>query len=772
MKTVYIILIVPFLWMGCSLPETGQNKTAYDCVDPFIGTGGHGHTFPGATVPYGMVQLSPDTRTMGWDGCSGYHYSDSSIIGFSHTHLSGTGIGDYGDILFMPFAGEIKTDAGDENNPDTGYRSRFSHGDEKATPGYYAVKLGDYGIDVELTASERAGFHRYRYSRDEQAGVIIDLTHTIHGHRNPLNEIRIVSDTEIEGVKITNGWATDHHVYFHTIFSKPFTCKLIDNGEEVPGNPGKAASQNVKAVLLFDMHAGDELLAKTGISAVDCEGAKNNLAKEIDHWDFDTVVRDAKKQWENQLNKIQVEGGSDDHRKIFYTALYHCSISPNIFTDADGRYRGMDGQIHTADGFTNYTVFSLWDTFRAFHPLLTIIDPERDNEFIRSLLSKYREGGILPKWELAANYTGTMIGYHAVSVIADAYMKGIRDYDVDEAFRACIATSRYDTIGILFPSDNVKSKLMPVARKYYNELGYIPADLGSRSVSEGLEYAYSDWCIAQMAKELGESDICRTYLERALNYRSYFDSASGFMRGKTSDGNWEMPFNPRSAGRSYTEGNAWQWSWYVPQDVSGFIELTGGHERFERKLDSLFAVPSYIEGEARITDATGLIGQYAHGNEPSHHISHLYNFLGNAWKTQQLVDSILYSLYFNDPDGLSGNEDCGQMSAWYILNAMGFYSFCPGSPEYSIGRPVFDRVTLNLPNGKTFVIEARNNSRNNKFIQSAELNGKALNKPWFNHADIMQGGKLTLVMDHAPNYDWGGQTEAVPSLAEQIEHLH
>ncbi|MDR1937565.1 MAG: GH92 family glycosyl hydrolase, partial [Tannerellaceae bacterium] len=574
--------------------QTGHDKeVAYGYVDPFIGTGGHGHTFPGATIPYGMVQLSPDTRTLGWDGCSGYHYSDSSIIGFSHTHLSGTGIGDYGDILFMPFQGDIKTEAGDEQNPDTGYRSRFTHKEEKAAPGYYAVKLADYGIDVELTASTRAGFHRYTFSKGGTSGVIIDLSHTIHGHRNPLNEIHLISDTEVAGIKITNGWSTNHQVYFYARFSKPFSCELIDTG---------------KAVLLFDTNAGDELLAKVGISAVDTDGAKNNLDTEIGDWDFDRVANEAKSQWIDQLNRITVEGGSEDLKKIFYTALYHCSISPNIFSDADHRYRGVDMKIHQAEGFTNYTVFSLWDTFRAFHPLLTIIDPVRDNEFIRSLLSKYEEGGILPKWELAANYTGSMIGYHAVSVIVDAYMKGIRDFDVEKAYRACIETSLYDTTGIFFPSQVVKDKLMPIARKYYNELGYIPADLTIKSVSEGLEYAYCDWCISQMAKERNDTAVYEAYIKRAMNYRNYFDSTGGFMRGKKADGSWETPFNPRSPGRSYVEGNAWQWNWYVPQDVYGYIELMGGKEAFSRKLDSLFAVPSYIEGERRIADATGLIG--------------------------------------------------------------------------------------------------------------------------------------------------------------------
>ena len=730
-------------------------ETAYNYVDPFIGTGAHGHTFPGATIPYGMVQLSPDTRTLGWDACSGYHYSDSSIIGFSHTHLSGTGIGDYGDILFMPFSGDIKLMAGDVNDPDTGYRSRFQHKNEKATPGYYSVKLDDYDIDVELTTSTRAGFHRYTFNKGGQSGVIIDLTHTIHGHRNPLNEIRIISDTEIAGAKVTDGWATNHHVYFHAKFNKPFTYKLIDTGEEVSGVK-TIASKNAKAVLLFDMKPGEKLMAKVGISSVDIDGAKNNLETEIKDWNFNRVVSDAKKLWIEQLNKIQIEGGTEDDITIFYTALYHCSMSPYVFTDVDNRYRGLDQKIYTADeGFTNYTVFSLWDTFRAFNPLLTIIDPERVNDFVRALLCRYDEGGILPKWELGGNYTGSMIGYHAVSMIVDAYMKGIRDYDVDKAYKACIATSLYDTTNIIFPSLVVKEKLMPDARKYYNELDFIPADLTIKSVSEQLEYAYCDWCIAQLAKDRNDAAVYEVYSQRAMKYKNIFDHSTGFMRGRFSDGSWETPFRPRAPGRSYVEGNAWQWNWFVPHDIYGYVELMGGTDIFINKLDSLFSIPSYIPGERRMADATGLIGQYAHGNEPSHHVTHLYNYLGQPWKTQQLVDSVLYSLYFNDPEGLSGNEDCGQMSAWYVLNAMGFYSFCPGEPEYSIGRPIFDKATINLSNGKKFVIEAKNNSKSAKYIQSATLNGKPLNRPWFLHTDIVQGGTLVLEMGGNPNSGWG-----------------
>jgi predicted alpha-1,2-mannosidase len=754
-KFELIFYVVLNLFQLSCLTQTEKiDGDPYNSVDPFIGTGGHGHTFPGATLPYGMVQLSPDTRTLGWDGCSGYHYSDSSIIGFSHTHLSGTGIGDFGDVLFMPFHGEMKINAGDEKDPDSGYRSRFSHEDEKAIPGYYSVKLKDNDIDVELTTTERVGFHRYTYNKNEPAGVIIDLAHTIHGHQNRLNEIDILSNSEIQGAKITSGWATNHHVYFYAHFNKPFTCKLYSDDEYIP-NSENVKSQNTKAVLFFDVQPGEQILVKVGISSVDVEGAKKNAIAEIDHWNFNEVINSARDKWKKQLNKIQVEGGTGDDRKIFYTALYHCSVGPYLFMDVDRRYRGMDQKIHTADDFTKYTVFSLWDTFRAFHPLLTIIDPELDNQIIRSMLSTYLEGGILPKWELAANYTGSMIGYHAVSVIADAYMKGIRNYDVDLAYKACIASSLYDTTGILFPSEVVKSKLMPDARKYYNELDYIPADLAVKSVSEALEYAYNDWCISQMAKDRGDIHDYNVYSRRAKSYKKYFDAETGFMRAKLSDGSWKTPFNPRSSSSEYVEGNAWQWNWFVPHDIDGYIELMGGKEIFKKKLDSLFSVPSYIPGERKITDATGLIGQYAHGNEPSHHISHIYNYLGEPWKTQHLVDSIIFLFYRNNTDGLSGNEDCGQMSAWYILNAMGFYSFCPGSNEYSIGRPIFDKVTINLPDKEKFVINVKNNSKKNKYIKTVRLNQDYIHKPWITHADILKGGELVFEMSPIPNYDWG-----------------
>ncbi len=736
---------------SCSLPaEAGDNS---EHVNVFIGTGGHGHTFPGATTPHGMVQLSPDTRTLGWDACGGYHYSDKSILGFSHTHLSGTGIGDLGDILFMPFVGEAHTKPGSEDDPDSGYRCRFSHDDEHAEPGYYRVHLADYGIDAELTAAPRAGFHRYAYPEGKQARLVIDLAHTIHGHRNPITELRVINDREIEGLKRTRGWAQNHHVYFHAKFNRPFKCTLYENGKELSGKWAVAAG-NTQAVLDFAEAQGGPLLAKVGISAVDYEGARNNLEAEIPDWDFDRVRQAAKAAWEVQLNKIDVAGGSDDERTIFYTALYHTAISPNLFCDFDGRYRGIDQRVHVAEDGPMYTVFSLWDTFRAFHPLQTIVAPELNEAFIRTLLTHYDQGGMLPKWELAGNYTGTMIGYHAVPVIVDAYRKGSRSFDIEKAYRAAVDSSRYREGGFLYPSEMVREKLNPRGKHFNATLGYIPSDLENESVSKALEFAYNDWCIAVFAEELGKTEDARAFRELSRRYQKYYDPQTGFMRGRNQDGSWKTPFNPKFSEHrrdDYTEGNAWQWTWFAPHDVPGLVELMGGRDPFAAKLDQLFAEDSTIEGENSSADITGLIGQYAHGNEPSHHITHLYNYVGQPWKTQELVHEILTTLYFNDPNGLSGNEDCGQMSAWYLLNAMGFYSFCPGDPSYSLGRPVFDEVTIHVDEGKTFTIRATNNSGENKYVQSARLNGEELSTPFFAHSQLAEGGLLEVTMGSTPN---------------------
>lgn len=736
-----------------SCAEQDLPKEYTDSVNVFIGTGGHGHTFPGATLPHGMVQLSPDTRLFGWDACSGYYYDDTSIMGFTHTHLSGTGIGDYGDILFMPVVGEKPLIAGTAENPDEGYRSRFSHEQESARPGYYQVLLQDDSINVELTATLRAGLHRYTYPKASDARLIVDMEPTIHGHQHPVTQIRVVNDSTIAGMKYTVGWAKRHYVYFYAVFSSPFDYKLY-SGTEYQSDSTSVTVNTAKAVMSFrNLPADGRVLAKVGISSVDEEGARLNVEAEIPNWDFEGVMKQANTTWNEALGKIDIETSDNDSRTVFYTSLYHAFIQPSLASDVDGRYRTMGHEIKQDASYTNYTVFSLWDTFRAAHPLYTIVTPEQNQAFIRSLLRKYDEGGILPKWELASNETGTMIGYHAVSVIADAMMKKQCDFDVKKALEACIRSSVYDTTGVTPMMDRqiLNGKLMPVSIKYKNELGYIPCDKVGGSVSQGLEFAYNDWLIAQMMKEHNRKDLYDKYMELSRNYRNYFDPETKLMRGRLSDGSWITPFDPASVQRpsNYVEGNAWQWAWFVPQDVEGLMELVGGQKSFEAHLDTLFTTSSELTGDPNAAaDVTGMIGQYAHGNEPSHHIPYLYNYAGAPRKTQALVDHILRTLYHNDPNGLSGNEDVGQMSAWYALSAMGFYSFCPGRPVYEIGRPIFDKVTIHLSNGKDFVIQVKNNSVENKYIRSMKLNGEDLAEPRFSHFDLMKGGELIFEMEN------------------------
>ena len=736
-----------------SCAEQDLPKEYTDSVNVFIGTGGHGHTFPGATLPHGMVQLSPDTRLLGWDACSGYYYDDTSIMGFTHTHLSGTGIGDYGDILFMPVVGEKPLIAGTAENPDEGYRSRFSHEQESARPGYYQVLLQDDSINVELTATLRAGLHRYTYPKASDARLIVDMEPTIHGHQHPVTQIRVVNDSTIAGMKYTVGWAKRHYVYFYAVFSSPFDYKLY-SGTEYQSDSTSVTVNTAKAVISFrNLPADGRVLAKVGISSVDEEGARLNVEAEIPNWDFEGVMKQANTVWNEALGKIDIETSDNDSRTVFYTSLYHAFIQPSLASDVDGRYRTMGHEIKQDASYTNYTVFSLWDTFRAAHPLYTIVTPEQNQAFIRSLLRKYDEGGILPKWELASNETGTMIGYHAVSVIADAMMKKQCDFDVKKALEACIRSSVYDTTGVtpMMERQILNGKLMPVSIKYKNELGYIPCDKVGGSVSQGLEFAYNDWLIAQMMKEHNRKDLYDKYMELSRNYRNYFDPETKLMRGRLSDGSWITPFDPVSVQRpsNYVEGNAWQWAWFVPQDVEGLMELVGGQKYFEAHLDTLFTTSSELTGDPNAAaDVTGMIGQYAHGNEPSHHIPYLYNYAGAPRKTQALVDHILRTLYHNDPNGLSGNEDVGQMSAWYALSAMGFYSFCPGRPVYEIGRPIFDKVTIHLSNGKDFVIQAKNNSVENKYIRSMKLNGEDLAEPRFSHFDLMKGGELIFEMEN------------------------
>ncbi len=757
MKNAVIVAIVGICggvacFSSCTGRQAVKDYTAY--VNPFVGTGGHGHTFPGPVVPHGMVQPSPDTRIDGWDACSGYYYADSTINGFSHTHVSGTGCADYGDFLLMPTVGEQQYDPQDYSSQTLPYASAFSHQNETAEPGYYSVFLDRYGVKAELTATSRTAFHRYTFPETDDAGFILDMDYSIQHQTNLDMQVEVVSDTEIRGHKLTEYWAFDQQVSFYAKFSKPFTSVVVR--DTLADQNGKMQPR-CKVLLKFNTEKDEQVLVKMGISAVDMDGAKKNLEAEIPGWDFDKVRSDARQLWNSYLSKIDVSTANETDKTIFYTAMYHTAVSPNLFTDVDGRYLGMDLKVHQGNvDRPVYTVFSLWDTFRALHPLYSIIDPQLNNNFIRSLLLKSREGGIFPMWDLASNYTGTMIGYHAASLIADAYTKGYADFDLQEAYKACLRAAEYDTTGIKCP-DLVLPHLMPMAKYYKNTIGYIPCDRENESVAKALEYAYDDYCISVLAEATGDYKNSQKYARFAKAYTLYFDPSVRFVRGVDSEGNWRTPFNPKASNHrndDYCEGNAWQWTWFVPHDVEGLVELMGGEDAFVGKLDSLFTADSTIEGDLVSADISGLIGQYAHGNEPSHHVIHLYNYANCPWKTQELIDRVLKEQYRNAPDGLSGNEDCGQMSAWYVLNSMGFYQVCPGKPVYSIGRPIFDRVDVSLPDRKVFSVVTKNNSGENKYIESVTLDGRPLDEPFLTHQDIAGGGTLEIVMTAKPT-KWG-----------------
>ncbi|MGD2245700.1 MAG: GH92 family glycosyl hydrolase [Candidatus Aminicenantes bacterium] len=728
-----------FTLMVCS--KKGELNLV-DFVDPFIGTDGHGHTYPGASLPFGMVQLSPDTRLTGWDGCSGYHYSDDAVYGFSHTHLSGTGVSDYGDILFMPTVGKVQLQRGSDEDTASGYCSKFSHNREEASPGYYRVWLEDYGVNVELTVTRRAGFHKYTYPQTQEANIIIDLT-----HRDPVIEssVRFVNETEIEGMRRSCAWAKDQTVYFVAKFSKPFKASGIAIDNRLEEGCAEAKGTNIKGYVRFQTEKDEHILVKVGISAVSSEGARKNLDAEIMDWDFSRIRTESRAEWNSFLRKIIVGGKNRESIKVFYTALYHALLSPNLFMDVDGQYRGTDLKIHSAQDFENYTVFSLWDTFRAAFPLLTIIEPDRTVDFIRTLLAQYENGGTLPMWELAGNDTGCMIGYHAVPVITDAYVKGIRGFDAEKALEAMKHSADQDHLGL----------------KYYKTLGYIPADRESESVSKTLEYSYDDWCIAQMAKLLNKMEDYRTYIQRAQSYKNLFDPSTGFMRAKMNS-SWFVPFDPLEVNFNYTEANSWQYNFFAPHDIEGLIKLMGGKLKFSAKLDKLFALDARITGREQV-DISGLIGQYAHGNEPSHHMAYLFNYVNQPWITQQKVREIMHTLYTSRPDGLCGNDDCGQMSAWYVLSALGFYPVCPGQDMYVMGTPLFPRAVIDVGGGKTFVIQAKRLSPYNIYIQEAFLNGKTYNKSYLKHADIVKGGELTFIMGGAPNTEWGTSSDEIPS---------
>jgi predicted alpha-1,2-mannosidase len=741
MKHTGLLIYLALLFISCeseqSVIPVQKDKDLISYVNTFIGTGGHGHTYPGASAPFGMMQLSPDTRLEGWDGCSGYHYSDSYIYGFSHTHLSGTGVSDYGDILLMP-TNEIIFNNGADGKK--GYKAHFSHDNEHAQPGYYQVHLDSTEIDVELTVSKRSGIHKYKFSEGAKQIVILDLDHRDEVLDSKFSQI---SDTEISGYRHSKAWATNQYLFFNIQFSKSITNVTLLND--------KSVGELVKVALEFDSSVSSELEIKVGISAVDEAGAKNNLETEIGLKTFGEIKEETQALWESQLEKIVVESTNEDYITNFYSALYHTMLAPNLYKDVDGRYRGMDLNIHHTDDFDYYTVFSLWDTFRAAHPLYTIIEENRTNDFINTFLAKYDEGGIMPIWDLAGCYTGCMIGYHAVPVIADAFMKDIRGYDVEKAFEAMKHSANQDKLGL----DSYKSK------------GFIPVDMESESVSKTLEYAYDDWTIAQMAKTLGKEEDYKTFIERGQYYKNVFDPSSSFMRGRFQN-TWYTPFDPFEVNYNYTEANSWQYSFFVPQDISGFIQLLGGKDNLEAQLDKLFTTKLETSGR-HMSDITGLIGQYAHGNEPSHHMAYLYSFINKPHKTQERVRQILTELYTNAPDGISGNEDCGQMSAWYILSSMGFYSVTPGTNTYVIGSPLFDKASINLENGNQFQISGINLSDENKYIERVTLNGKPLNKTYITHKDIVKGGTLTFYMTNKPA-TWGTEEGQEPKT-EIKDHL-
>ncbi|HEX7175683.1 MAG TPA: GH92 family glycosyl hydrolase [Pyrinomonadaceae bacterium] len=738
MRHIKVFTFLLLLPLGAARAQQ-QNLARH--VDPFVGTAAHGHTFPGATLPFGMVQLSPDTRLTGWDGCSGYHYSDNIVYGFSHTHLSGTGISDYGDILLMPTAGPPRLHATDAaGRPEGGYASRFTHRRERASPGYYSVRLDDERILVELTATARTGLHKYTFPRTAAANVTLDLA-----HRDKVldSELRVVGPRSVVGFRRSEAWAKDQVVYFAAEFSRPFTSYGIAAGGELKPETTEARGADVRAFFRFDARDGAPVLVRVGISAVSVEGARRNLEAEINHWDFERVRREADAAWEKELNKLQVRGGTRDQLRNFYTALYHAMLAPNLFTDTDGHYRGRDGRIHRAEDFTNYTVFSLWDTFRAAHPLYAIIDRRRTLDFIRTFLAQYEQGGRLPVWELAANETDTMIGYHAVSIIADAAAKGIDGFDLRKAFESMKHSARLKHFGL----------------SSYAERGFVSAEDEPESVSKTLEYAYDDWCVAQVARLSGRDDDYHEFIARAQSYKNLFDPQTGFMRARRN-ADWAEPFDPREVNFNFTEANSWQYTFFAPHDVSGLMQMMGGREAFARKLDEMFAADSRTTGREQ-ADITGLVGQYAHGNEPSHHVAYLYNFAGQAWKTQRRVRQIMDEFYHPTPDGLIGNEDCGQMSAWYIFSAAGFYPVTPGSPTYVIGSPLFEEVKFNLENGREFVVRAEGVSAQNMYVQSATLDGKPHGNSYFTHADIMRGGRLVFRMGARPNKAWGaGYAEA------------
>ena len=732
----WILLLFSFSACVSQQPDAETECYATEYVNPFIGTDFTGNTYPGAQAPFGMVQLSPDNGLPGWDRISGYFYPDSTIAGFSHTHLSGTGAGDLYDISFMPVTLPYK-----EADAPLGIHSLFSHDEETASAGYYQVRLKDYDINVELTATERCGIQRYTFP-EADAAIFLNLRKAMNWDFTNDTRIEVVDSVTIQGYRFSDGWARDQHIYFRTRFSKPFASVQLDTATVI--KDGKRIGSS--AIARFDFHtsAGEQILVTTAISGVSMEGAARNLAAEAPADDFDKYLAVTRKNWNEQLSKVEIKSNDIDEKVKFYTALYHSMLAPTIYSDMDGAYYGPDKQVHQADGWTNYSTFSLWDTYRAAHPLYTYIEPQRVNDMVKSFLAFSEQNGRLPVWNFYGSETDMMIGYHAVPVIVDAYLKGIGDFDPKKALAACVATANIDEyrgIGL------------------YKKYGYVPYDVTDHynsenwSLSKTLEYAYDDYCIARMAEKLGERQIADEFDKRSRNYKNVYNSQTTFMRPRNNKGSFIENFSPDDYTPHICESNGWQYFWSVQQDVDGLISLVGGKERFAQKLDSMFTYNPSADEDLPIF-STGMIGQYAHGNEPSHHVIYLFNAIGQPWKTQKYAAEVMHELYKNTPAGLCGNEDCGQMSAWYVFSAMGFYPVDPISGKYEIGTPMYPEMKMHLANGKTFTILAPAVSKENIYIQSVKLDGNPYDKSYITHEQIMNGSIFEFEMGNKPGKVW------------------
>ncbi|MDO8930583.1 MAG: GH92 family glycosyl hydrolase [Bacteroidota bacterium] len=728
-KFFYTISGALLLLSACTgtSPKAIQEDRLTDFVDPFIGTGYHGHTYPGAAYPFGQIQLSPDNGTQGWDWCSGYHYSDSVVAGFSHLHLSGTGIGDLADISFLPVTSEITFQVG-EKNADfvTRYAGKYSHDQEIAKPGYYSMTLKNNGIKAEFTVTERAGLHRYTFPEEGENNLLINLGFAINWDKPYKTTLNVVDSLLVTGSRLSKGWAADQHVFFAVRFSKPISNSEITN----VGGEGRTVG-----LLKFNKK---QVMAKVGVSSVSIENALANLDSSLPGWDFEATAQAASDAWEKELSKIRIQSNDPVQKTIFYTSLYHTMVAPALFSDTNSEYKGMKGDVQKANGYNRYTVFSLWDTYRALHPLFTLTQQPRVNDMVKTMLDQYKQTGILPVWELQVNETFCMVGNHSIPVIAEAILKGIGDFDYELAFEAMKVTSMHDRDGM----------------GLYDKLGYMPADKIQQSVAKSLEVAIDDWCVAAVAQKLGKTEDAAYFFKRAESFKQYFDKETGFMRGKLSNGEWTTPFDPafsKHEGSDYTEGNAWQYLWLVPQNVEGLIELLGGKEPFADKLDQLFKVEEGVKGEEASSDISGLIGAYAHGNEPGHHTTFLFNYAGRAYRTQELNRQIQPEMYTAAPEGICGNEDCGQMSAWYIFSTMGFYPVNPAELKYQFGSPLVQEAKIEIAQGKFFTMKAPLASVANKYIQEVKLNGQKLDRSFITHQEIMDGGILEFTMGAEPN---------------------